>query len=239
MTMLPSIGKEPDRVAVFLTDLSSQKQAEAALVQSEKLAAVGRLASSISHEINNPLEAVTNLLYLMTKEEGLSSGMREHLSLAERELAQVSQIATQTLRFHRQATKPKEVTPKELIQPVIDLYHGRLLSSQIEIVYQHREARSFACYEGDLRQVLNNLVGNAIDSMRTGGRLVLRTRDCTFWRTGVKGVRITVADTGHGMGAEVRKRILEAFTPPRASTALASVFGFRKVLSRNMLAFWK
>ena len=211
MTILPSMANEPSQVAVFLTDLSSQKLAEAALVQSEKLAAVGRLAASISHEINNPLEAVTNILYLIQKEDSLSQETLKHLVLAERELARVSQITTQTLRFHRQATNPREVSPQELIQPVIDLYHGRLLNSQIEIVCQHRGAQPFSCYEGDLRQVLNNLVGNAIESMRTGGKLVVRTRDGTFWRTGVKGVRITIGDTGSGMSSTVREHIFEAF----------------------------
>jgi signal transduction histidine kinase len=114
MFMLPSTDsrRPPEQVAVFLTDLTSQKQAEAALVQSEKLAAVGRLAASISHEINNPLEAVTHLFYLMRQEHGLSAVMQEYLSTAELELARVSQIATQTSRFHRQSVNPREVPPR-------------------------------------------------------------------------------------------------------------------------------
>lgn len=213
MFMLPSTDSQrpPEQVAVFLTDLTSQKQTEAALMQSEKLAAVGRLAASIAHEINNPLEAVTNLLYLMKGEDGLSTTMLQYLSTTELELARVSQIVTQTLRFHRQSAQAHEVTPEGLIQSVISLYQGRLLSSNIEIVFQHRATRSVMCYEGEIRQVLSNFVGNAMDAMRTGGRLVLRTRDCTLWRTGAKCVRITVADTGHGMSADVRSRIFDAF----------------------------
>jgi signal transduction histidine kinase len=129
----------------------------------------------------------------------------------------VSQIVTHTLRFHRQSTKPREVTPQDLIQSVVGLYQGRLLNSNIETIYQDRGAGPITCYEGDIRQVLNNLVGNAIDSMRTGGRLVLRTRDCTFWRTGARGVRITVADTGRGMSAGVRERIFDAFFTTKGS----------------------
>lgn len=219
MFMLPSADnrRPPEQVAVFLTDLTSQKQAEAALVQSEKLAAVGRLAASISHEINNPLESVINLLYLMGQEHGLSATMREYLSTAELELARVSQITTQTLRFHRQSAKASEVASEELMQSVISLYQGRLLNSDIELVYQNRGAGPITCYEGDIRQVLNNLVGNAMDSMRTGGRLILRIRDCHLWRTGTRGVRITVADTGHGMSAEVRASIFEAFYSTKGS----------------------
>jgi signal transduction histidine kinase len=107
--------------------------------------------------------------------------------------------------------------PKDLIQSVIGLYQGRLLNSNIEVVYQHRGAGSITCYEGDIRQVLNNLVSNAMDSMRTGGRLILRTRNCTLWRPGTKGMCITVADTGHGMSAEVRARIFEAFYSTKGS----------------------
>jgi signal transduction histidine kinase len=213
MFMLPSTDgrRPPEQVAVFLTDLTSQKKAETALVQSEKLAAVGRLAASISHEINNPLEAVTNLLYLMRQEGGLSPRMQEYLSTAELELARVSQISTQTLRFHRQSMNPRGVTPEELLQSVIGLYQARLINSGIDIVCEHRGTGFIICYEGDIRQVLSNLVTNAVDCMRTGGRLLVRTRDCTVWRTGTKAVRITVADTGHGMSAEVRRRIFDAF----------------------------
>jgi PAS domain S-box-containing protein len=196
---------------VAIADLSLQKQSETALIQSEKLAAVGRLAASISHEINNPLEAITNLLYLMRVEGGLDSNAITYLSMAEQELARVSQIASQTLRFHRQSIAPRAVAPEELVTSVVALYQGRLMNSSIGVVHQHRGAELVTVYEGDIRQVLNNLVGNAIDAMRGGGRLVLRTRESHNWRTGEPGVRILVADTGQGMDAATRLRIFEAF----------------------------
>jgi signal transduction histidine kinase len=191
--------------------LDDRKRAESALIQSEKLAAVGRLAASISHEINNPLEAVTNLLFLIRAEGDLSDRGMTYLLLAERELARVSQIAGQTLRFHRQSTKPTRVTPEDLLESVVGLYQGRLLNAHIDLVFDHRGATAIHCYEGDIRQVLNNLVGNAIDSMRTGGRLVIRTHDSVCWRDQRHGIRITIADTGCGMSSEVRERIFEAF----------------------------
>jgi signal transduction histidine kinase len=202
---------------VAVSDLDDRKRAEAALVQSEKLAAVGRLAASISHEINNPLEAVTNLLYLIRQEDSMPDQAMTYLLLAERELARVSQIAGQTLRFHRQSTRPREITPEELIESVVALYQGRLINADIKMVHEHRGAGTVTCYEGDIRQVLNNLVGNAIDSMRTGGKLVLRSYKAKLRRPElhgarpVPGIRITVADTGYGMSAETRARIFEAF----------------------------
>ena len=203
-------GDLDPEIASFFTDLSSQQRAEVALIQSEKLAAVGRLAASISHEINNPLEAVTNLLYLIGVEP-LTDTARDYLGSANRELARVSQIAAQTLRFHRQATGPRAVTARELLDSVIGLYSGRLHNSGIELRLDLRIDRPVLCLEGDIRQVLNNLVGNAIDAMRTGGRLIIRASAAHHWSTGRAGLRITVGDTGHGMPSATVRRIFEAF----------------------------
>lgn len=211
-TVIPSQGAKDDSesIAVFLTDMSRQKQAESALIQSEKLAAVGRLAASISHEINNPLEAVTNILYIVEHNVRDEEAQR-YIATAQAELQRVSQIVTHTLRFHRQATNPRAVTAKELLEPTLGLYHGRLLNSNIDVQVRHCGSRAVVCYEGDVRQVLNNLIANAIDSMKTGGRLLVRTRDASLWKSTVSGVRITIADTGHGMSQEVRERIFEPF----------------------------
>jgi len=201
--------------------LENRKLTESALIQSEKLAAVGRLAASISHEINNPLESITNLLYLIRAEDNLPENALTYLLLAERELARVSQIAGQTLRFQRQSSKPTRITAEDLLESVVALYQGRLLNARIKLVFDHHGAAPITCYENDIRQVLNNLVGNAIDSMssgvqpsgaqRTGGRLVLRTHDSLCPCTHRPGIRITIADTGAGMPSEVRDRIFEAF----------------------------
>ena len=192
-------------------EITAQKQAEIALIQSEKLAAVGRLASSISHEINNPLEAVTNLLYLALNHEPLPPVSRRYLETAQGELVRVSQIATQSLRFHRQTMNPARVDPKELIDSVLGLYRGRLTNSNIQVVSKYKSTKNILCFENDIRQVLNNLIANAVDAMRQGGQLTLRSRDGVDWKTGRTGVRITVADTGHGMSAEIEKRAFEPF----------------------------
>ncbi|WP_348267804.1 ATP-binding protein [Edaphobacter paludis] len=212
-TIIPSQESQGDlsqTIAVFLTDMSRQKQAESALIQSEKLAAVGRLAASISHEINNPLEAVTNILYIVEGNVKDEEAQR-YIATAQAELQRVSQIVTHTLRFHRQATSPRALTAEELLEPTIGLHHGRLVNSNIDVQVYHCGSRAVVCYEGDIRQVLNNLIGNAIDSMKTGGRLLIRTRDAHLWNGNTSGVRITIADTGHGMTQEVRERIFEPF----------------------------
>ena len=197
-------------------EITNQKKAEAALIQSEKLAAVGRLASSISHEINNPLEAVTNLLYLIAMNDDMPTELKDYVQTAQSELSRVCQIATQTLRFHRQAVNATHVSAEALVSAVLNLYQGRLANSNIAVEATYATSIKILCFENDIRQVLNNLIANAIDAMRNGGRLVIRAHEATVHattdpRTSTRGVRITIADTGHGMSAATRDRVFEPF----------------------------
>lgn len=209
----PIVNTEGDVTGgvVSIIDIDQQKRSEAALIQNEKLAAVGRLASSISHEINNPLEAVTNLLYLARQDATLSPETKTMLETADQELSRVSQIASHTLQFHRQATKPRAVSLQELLKPTLGLYAGRLQNSGVVMDFQDRSKAVVTCFEGEIRQVLNNLVGNAVDAMKTGGKLTIRASDSHSRRDGVPGVRISVADSGHGIKPEVIQHIFEAF----------------------------
>ncbi len=196
-------------ISAAVLEVTQLRRAEKALLQSEKLAAVGRLESLISHEINNPLEAITNLLYLTRSVDGLPEEAASYISLAQDELARVSQIATQTLRFHRQANKPTWVTAAQLVDAVLNLFAGRLMNSGIHVEAIYSTATPILCFENDIRQVLNNLIANAMDAMRTGGRLLVRAHDATV--NGERGVRITVADTGTGMTEETKRRLFEPF----------------------------
>ena len=205
-------------VLVLGVDVTERKRAESALLQSEKLAAVGRLSASIAHEINNPLEAVTNLLYLINEEKDLPAQARSFTHLAQQELARVSQIATQTLRFYRQPTARTAVRVSEQLDSVLKLYQGRLTSAGVEVIRDYRAAVPLLAFEGELRQVFTNLVGNALDASRSGGKMTLRTREATDWRTGRKGIRVIVADSGHGMSRETVRRIFEPFFSTKGIT---------------------
>jgi PAS domain S-box-containing protein len=205
-----------EAIAAVILEMTTQKKAEAALIQSEKLAAVGRLASSISHEINNPLEAITNLLYLIALSDGLPGGVRNYVQIAQSELSRVCQIATQTLRFHRQAVRATHVNAADLVNAVLNLYHGRLANSNIDVEATYSTSTIILCFENDIRQVLNNLIANAIDAMRQGGgRLLARAHDAMDYSpkhpAGRRGIRITIADTGHGMSPTVQARLFEPF----------------------------
>jgi signal transduction histidine kinase len=190
-------------------DITKEKRMESALLKSEKMAAVGRLESSIAHEINNPLESVMNLIYLARNAD--PEDARRYLDLADQEIRRVSIIANQTLRFHKQASKPQTVTATDLFSTVMSIYEGRLRNAHVRIEKRFRTDQPVVCFPGDIRQVLNNLVANAIEAMPFGGRLLIRSRKGRDWKADMQGLILTIADNGTGIPSEARKRIFDAF----------------------------
>ncbi|MGB6134845.1 MAG: ATP-binding protein [Acidobacteriaceae bacterium] len=204
-------------VGAILVDTTEQKRSEEALRRTEKLAAAGRLAASIAHEINNPLEAVTNLLYLI-RQENLSPSTARFADQAQQEVARVSEIAQQTLRFYRQSTLPAVANVAELLDSIITLHLGRIQALPAELERDYASDLPLFCFAGELRQLFANLITNALDAMTPeGGRLLVRARAVS--RDGeMIGVRVTVADTGCGITAEARKHIFEPFFTTKEAT---------------------
>ena len=199
-------------VGLIVMDASDRKRSEEALRKTEKLAATGRLAASIAHEINNPLEAITNLLYLLSNHADLVEPARSYVEMAEHEVRRISEITQQTLRFYRQSTLPARTKLSELLDSVLSLHQGRLRNLGIKVEKKYDSTTDLYCFAGELRQVFANLIGNAIDAMPAGGRLVIRARRSRDWSCPEKlGVRFQVADTGYGMTREVQKHIFEPF----------------------------
>jgi signal transduction histidine kinase len=209
-------------IAVFFHDITARRMRDDMLSRTEKLAAVGRMASSISHEINNPLESVTNLLYLIQHAKSIDPETRNYALLASSELARVSHIVTQTLKFHRQSTHATSTRASELLDGVLSLYQGRITTLGAKILKEYGDGDTMMVFAGDMRQVFANLVGNALDALDANGMVRLRTRRCSNLRTGEAGVRVTVADNGCGMSAETQRSIFEAFftTKPATGTGL-------------------
>ena len=198
-------------IIVLGVDITENERAQKALIQNEKLAAVGRLSASIAHEINNPLAAVTNLLYL-ARLASASIEVQHYLDRADSELRRISAITNQTLSFSKQSANFKPISPTELVDGVVNIYQSRLSNGRVRVELRIRAAHSVTCCEGEIRQVLSNLVSNAIEFMQSsGGRLLLRSRCSTHWSSGRKGLSITVADTGTGIHPDVRKKIFEPF----------------------------
>jgi signal transduction histidine kinase len=194
------------------TDIHENKLAHQALLKSEKLAAAGRLAATIAHEINNPLEAVTNLLYLAQR--GLNPGhaVGEYLALADQELARVSEIARQTLGFYRDTSSPITFPVSEVIDGAVRLYSRKIHRRNVHVKIECDPDLTIHAVQGEVRQVLANLISNAIDACRTGGKVRVHAFRTHHWKKPIlPGVRIVVADTGAGIGRQVLPRIFEPF----------------------------
>ncbi|MHB1743797.1 MAG: sensor histidine kinase [Acidobacteriaceae bacterium] len=198
-------------VGAVIVDATERKLSEELLRRTEKLAATGQLAASIAHEINNPLEAVTNLLYLL-HQQPLDEESRHYTDMAQQEISRVSQITQQTLRFYRQSSKPTLINPADVLDAVLDLHHGRSNAAKVQTFRRYRDAVELFAFSGEVRQLFANLIGNALDAMPNGGRLFLSVRASHAWyQPEVQGIRITIADTGSGMTEAVRRRIFEPF----------------------------
>jgi PAS domain S-box-containing protein len=204
---------------VIVLDASERKRSEEALRKSEKLAVTGRLAASIAHEINNPLEGITNLLFLLRNFSDLSEPARNYATMAENEVRRIAEITQQTLRFYRQSTLPARATLSELLDSVLSLYQSRMNALNLRVERDYEPEMDLFCFAGEIRQVFANLVGNSIDATSDGARLLVRARRSHNWKNpSEKGVRIAVADTGAGMAPEVRERVFEAFFTTKDET---------------------
>jgi PAS domain S-box-containing protein len=204
---------------IIALDASDRKRSEEALRRSEKLAVTGRLAASIAHEINNPLEAITNLVFLLRNFDGMPEPAKQYLAMAEQQVQRISEITQQTLRFYRQPTQPSRSTMAELFDSVLSLYQSRLNALDIRVERDYDPALTLFCFSGEIRQVVANLVGNSIDASSTGGRLLVRVRRSRDWKNPARtGIRFVIADTGAGMEPDVRDRIFEAFFTTKEAT---------------------
>ncbi|HEV2272863.1 MAG TPA: ATP-binding protein [Acidobacteriaceae bacterium] len=205
-------------VGAIIVETTERKRSEEALRKTEKLAAAGRLAASIAHEINNPLEAVTNLLYLLRHEPSLDAQALAYAETAQNEVSRISEMTQQTLRFYRQATLPALANIPELLDSVLALFHPRVSSLRVEVLRDYDRETDLFCFSGELRQVFANLVANALDAMSEGGRLWVKVRRSRSWADGSPGVRVFVADNGCGMTLATRLRIFEPFFTTKEAT---------------------
>ncbi len=191
------------------TDITEQLRSEEALRQTEKLAATGRLAASIAHEINNPLEAVTNLVYLARRQP---ANVEKYLQLADHELDRIAQITKNTLGFYRDTASPSSVNISEVLEEVLALYARKLQFKRISLVCDSGKGIEIFGFPGELRQIFANLIANAIEALPEEGNLCIRaSRTESFCGNGRRGVRITFLDNGNGIPSTDRKRIFEPF----------------------------
>jgi PAS domain S-box-containing protein len=206
------------RVLGVVWDVTDRKQSEEALLRAEKLAVAGRLAASVAHEINNPLEAMGNLLYLVSLADTLGTA-QEHARTALDELMRVSAITQQTLKFHRQTGAPQETMLSEITASVLALFRARLHAAHIAVDLRVSDEMSVACMPSEVQQMFANVVSNAIDAMPQGGRLAVRLRSSRDWRNdAITGMRITFCDSGTGMDRTAMRRIFDPFFTTKFET---------------------
>jgi PAS domain S-box-containing protein len=187
-------------------DITDRKNAESALVRSEKLAAIGRLSATIAHEINNPLEAITNLIYLAKTDPALSPDTSAYLQRADHEVARLSAIARRTLTFVRSRSAPGPVSVVDTIESVAGMFQPRCASRGAEICVVPFQDFSLPTPGDDLRQILTNLVSNACDALPESGGSIRIEAACSDSKA-----TISIADNGHGISPENLQRIFDPF----------------------------
>ena len=197
--------------AKIVRDITEQKKLEAALHTSERLASVGRLAATVAHEINNPLEAVTNFIYLAKQQPELSEKIRRYLQRADHELARVAHIAQQTLGFYRDNSRPVLLEVSDVVQDVLLVYDRKAKHKELTVESAIAPGLTVYTLQGELKQILSNLLSNAIDASKEGGRITVRAHTFSHLRSGLPGIRITIADHGVGISAEHKSKVFAPF----------------------------
>jgi PAS domain S-box-containing protein len=206
-----TIDHDSDAVLEVNRDMTAQIRAEEALRESEKLAAMGRVAGIIAHEINNPLAAITNLFFLLRAHPSLDEDAQRLAAMAEQELQRVSHITRQTLSFYREAKRPISIVIHELLDDVLALQERELASHRILLRKKYDSSIPILGFPVELRQVFMNLIANATQAMPQGGQLRLHVREATNWSTQARGMAVSITDTGSGIRPEDAKQLFQPF----------------------------
>ncbi len=202
---------QPSRLVGILIDITRERQAQEAMLKVEKLAVAGRMAASIAHEINNPLDAASGLLYLCQTDNGVPERVKENLKLAEHELHRAAQITRSTLTFYRESPNPVPTNVVELIESVLKFQQPSIRKASVEVQTDLVYSQPIYAFPGELRQIFTNLISNAIEAMQRNGRLVVRAHPARDWASDRDGYRIVIADNGPGIPPDARKKLFEAF----------------------------
>jgi PAS domain S-box-containing protein len=206
-----TLNNEGDAILEVIRDATAQLRAEEALRETEKLAAMGRVAGIIAHEINNPLAAITNLFYLIRNNPSLDTDGQQIATLAEQELQRVSHITRQTLTFYRESKAPMAVSVTELLDNVIGVQESQLQNINICVEKRYFSSCAVHGFPGELRQIFLNLVANAIEAMPKGGKLRLTVREGYDWIAQRHGITVLVTDTGVGIKRQDARKLFEPF----------------------------
>jgi len=190
-------------------DISDRKRVEQLVLQSEKLAATGRMAAAIAHEINNPLESLINLIFLAKQYSSGDARVHKLLTTAENELERLAHIARQTLGYYKDTTSPTENQLRTLLDNILSVYHAKMIAAGIALDAQMNDIQKIVVSKGEMLQVFSNVIANAMDAMPQGGILSVTTRNILSG-TG-DGIQVVVRDNGVGIAQENLARVFEPF----------------------------
>jgi PAS domain S-box-containing protein len=204
-------------ISKIARDITERKLADAALFESERLAAIGRMAASIAHEVNNPLEAILNISYLLSQNPSLDQEARDYTQMLLSEVVRVSEITKQTLSFYRETSNPVEIDMGFLLQNILKL-HSPMLQQKSIRVFTHFRPALICARQGELRQVFTNLIINAVDALPSGGEIKIGVTQPLY----PNAVCVTIADNGTGIPDHLRHKIFHPFftTKPTRGTGL-------------------
>ena len=207
----------PETILEISRDITASMRAEEALRTAEKLAAMGRVAGIIAHEINNPLEAIHNIFHLIRHHPSLDDEAREYARLAEGELGRVAHIVKQTLSFYRESQQPVAVSIAEVLDNVLELQSRNIQTQNITVEKRYLADAAVQGFPGELRQVFMNLISNAIQAMPAGGRLRVTIHQTGDLAAKSKRISVSVSDTGSGIKPDHARHLFEPFFTTKAA----------------------
>jgi PAS domain S-box-containing protein len=201
-------GKLVGVVLVF-RDATHDRKSQELLRKTEKLAAAARLAATVAHEINNPLEAIGNLIFIAKGTPGMPATAAEQLTQAEQELERVSHITRQTLGFYRESKVPDQIEIAALVESVFKIYKNKLSTKNITVVRNFGECPPIRGLSGELKQVVANLISNAADAVSEDGTIGVNLA-CIENHAG-KAIQLSIEDNGTGISQQDLDRVFEPF----------------------------
>lgn len=200
------------RVPVAVKTALQLSKMRAALRDTERMAMVGRMMATIAHEINNPLESLNGLMYIIAQDQTLSEPTRALIAASQLEAGRVAEVVRRTLGMTRETASPVRLSLRDLIEDLVKVYARRFEANAIQVITYYQDSGDIEGFPGEIRQVVSNLIVNAIDALQQRGKIFIDVFQSRNWASPQeRGIALVIADNGPGIPAEYRTRVFEPF----------------------------